>query len=81
MAIFIAGNLIVLTASTFSTLIFGRFISAFAHGLFMTAASIIAAGVVEPERKSSAITSMFTGLTVATIFGVPFGTLLAAFFS
>ncbi len=81
MSIFIVGNFIVLSAESFTTLIFGRFISAFAHGLFMTAASIIAAGVVKPERKSSAIAIMFTGLTVATIFGVPFGTFLAAFFS
>ncbi len=81
MAIFIFGNFVVLSAKSFEMLIIGRFISAFAHGLFMTAASIIAAGVVEPERKSSAIAIMFTGLTVATIFGVPFGTFLAAFFS
>ncbi len=81
MAIFVIGNFIVLSAPTFEILIFGRFVSAFAHGLFMTAASIIAAGVVEEERKSSAIAIMFTGLTVATIFGVPFGTFLAAFFS
>lgn len=81
MGIFVVGNAIVLTAPTFEILIFGRFTSAFAHGLFMTAASIIAAGVVEPERKSSAIAIMFTGLTVATIFGVPVGTFLAAFFS
>ncbi len=81
MGIFVVGNLIVLTAPTFNILIIGRFISAFAHGLFMTAASIIAAGVVSEERKSSAIAIMFTGLTVATIFGVPFGTFLAAFLS
>lgn len=81
MGIFVVGNLIVLTAPTFNILIVGRFISAFAHGLFMTASTIIAAAVVSAERKSSAIAIMFTGLTVATIFGVPFGTLLAAFLS
>lgn len=81
MAIFVVGNSIVLVAPTFSILIIGRFISAFAHGLFMTVGSIIAAGVVEEERKSSAIAIMFTGLTVATIFGVPVGTFLAAFFT
>lgn len=81
MIIFIIGNIIVVTAPNFNTLIVGRFISAFAHGLFMTAASIIAAGVVSPEQKSSAIATMFTGLTVATIFGVPIGTFLAMFFS
>lgn len=81
MTIFVAGNLIVLTAPAFPILILGRFVSAFAHGLFMTVASIIAAGVIEESKKSSAIAIMFTGLTVATIFGVPFGTFLAAFFS
>ncbi len=81
MTIFILGNSIVLTAGTFSILILGRFISAFAHGLFMTAASNIAAGVVAKEKQASAIAIMFTGLTVATIFGVPVGTFLATYFT
>ncbi len=81
MLIFITGNFIVLSAQSFSVLIVGRFISAFAHGLFMTAASTIAAELVSEEKKASAIAIMFTGLTVATIFGVPIGTSFALFFS
>lgn len=81
MVIFITGNFIVLSAQTFTVLIAGRFISAFAHGLFMTAASTIAAELVSEEKKASAIAIMFTGLTVATIFGVPIGTCFALFFS
>ncbi len=81
MLIFITGNFIVLSAQTFKVLIIGRFISAFAHGLFMTVASTIAAELVSEEKKASAIAIMFTGLTVATIFGVPIGTCFALFFS
>ncbi len=54
----------------------GRIISALAHGLFMSVSSVIAADVVEPNKRASAIAIMFTGLTVATVTGVPLGTFI-----
>ena len=42
----------------------------------MTIASLIAADVVAPNKRASAIAVMFTGLTVATITGVPIGTFI-----
>ncbi|QDQ00929.1 MFS transporter [Lysinibacillus fusiformis] len=76
MLLFIAGNLLAALAPTFSTLLIGRIISALAHGVFMSIASVIAAEVVEPNKRASAIAFMFTGLTLATVTGVPLGTFI-----
>ena len=42
----------------------------------MSVSSVIAADVVEPNKRASAIAIMFTGLTVATVTGVPLGTFI-----
>ena len=42
----------------------------------MSIGSTIAADLVPENRRASAISIMFTGLTVATITGVPFGTFI-----
>jgi len=54
----------------------GRVISAFSHGVFMSIGSTIAADLVPEHRRASAISIMFTGVTVATVTGVPLGTFI-----
>ncbi|MBC1722686.1 MFS transporter [Listeria seeligeri] len=76
MVVFIIGNLISAFAASFAILLTGRVIAAFAHGVFMSIASVIAADVVQPSKRASAIAVMFTGLTVATVTGVPLGTFI-----
>lgn len=76
MVLFIIGNLLAALAPLFSLLILGRVISALAHGVFMSIASVIAADVVAPNKRASAIAFMFTGLTLATVTGVPLGTFI-----
>lgn len=76
MVLFIVGNLWVAMAPTFSLLLIGRIISALAHGVFMSIAAVIAADVVAPNKRASAIAFMFTGLTLATVTGVPLGTFI-----
>lgn len=76
MLLFISGNLVAAFAPTFVILLAGRVIAALAHGIFMTVASVIAADVVAPSKRASAIAVMFTGLTVATVTGVPLGTMI-----
>ncbi|MEC0168668.1 MFS transporter [Paenibacillus graminis] len=76
MLLFIAGNSLAAAAGGISILLVARIISALAHGLFMSIASTIAADLVTEDRRASAISIMFTGLTVATVTGVPLGTFL-----
>ncbi|UXV31816.1 MFS transporter [Mammaliicoccus sciuri] len=70
MVVFIIANVFAGLATSFSLLLAMRVLSAFSHGVFMS----IAADLVPAHKRSSAIAMMFTGLTVPTITGVPFGT-------
>ncbi|KAB2335153.1 MFS transporter [Bacillus mesophilum] len=76
MIIFIIGNIIAATAANIGILLIARLISAFSHGVFMSIGSTIAASLVSHDKRAGAISIMFTGLTVATVTGVPFGTFL-----
>ncbi|AMG19100.1 MFS transporter [Staphylococcus saprophyticus] len=74
MLIFIIANTLAAFSTTFSMLLAMRVLSALMHGVFMSIATAIASNLVSPDKRSSAIAMMFTGLTVATITGVPLGT-------
>ncbi len=76
MAIFTLGNAACAIAPDYATLMAARVVTAFAHGTFFGVGSVVATGLVSPDRRASAIAIMFTGLTVANILGVPFGTWL-----
>ncbi|ULL13063.1 MFS transporter [Paenibacillus sp. H1-7] len=76
MLVFIAGNLLAALSSGIVLLLAARVISALAHGVFMSIGSTIAADLVPENRRASAISIMFSGLTVATVTGVPIGTFL-----
>ncbi|WP_026581350.1 MFS transporter [Bacillus sp. J33] len=76
MLVFIIGNTLAAISTTIGLLLAARVISAFSHGVFMSIGSTIAADLVPENRRASAISIMFTGLTVATVTGVPFGTFI-----
>ena len=76
MVIFTVGNLACALAPSYGLLMAGRVLTAFAHGTFFGVGSVVATSLVAPDRRASAIAMMFTGLTVANILGVPFGTWL-----
>jgi DHA1 family inner membrane transport protein len=76
MLIFILGNAICAIASDYTILMAARVVTALAHGTFFGVGSVVATRMVAPDKRASAIAVMFTGLTVANILGVPFGTWL-----
>ncbi|WP_408097323.1 MFS transporter [Peredibacter sp. HCB2-198] len=76
MAIFTIGNLVCAIAPDYWTLMIARVITSFAHGTFFGIGSVVATSLVKPNQKALAIALMFTGLTIANILGVPFGTWL-----
>jgi MFS transporter, DHA1 family, inner membrane transport protein len=73
MAIFTLGNLACALAPDYASLMAARVITSLAHGTFFGVGSIVATGLVAPERKASAIAIMFSGLSLATLLGVPAG--------
>ncbi|MEM1503955.1 MFS transporter [Domibacillus sp. 8LH] len=80
MVLFITGNVVAALSQSFELLLAARFITAFSHGVFFSIGSTIAVQLVPPHKKASAIALMFTGLTVATVTGVPLGTFIGQSF-
>jgi Arabinose efflux permease len=76
MVVFTIGNLACALAPDYWTLMAARVLTAFAHASFFGVGSVVATSLVPANKKASAIAVMFTGLTVANILGVPFGTWL-----
>jgi DHA1 family inner membrane transport protein len=80
MVLFVLGNLLAAVAPSYAVLMVGRVVSAFAHGAFFGVGSVVAADLVAPHRRASAVALMFTGLTAANVLGVPMGTALGQAF-
>lgn len=74
MVVFIAGNSLAAAYGSIGVLLMARVLSALSHGVFMSIASTIAADLVPENKRASAISMMFSGLTVAIVTGVPLGT-------
>lgn len=80
MVIFTLGNLACALAPNYTVLMAARVLTSLAHGTFFGVGAVVATGLVAQDRKASAISIMFTGLTVATLLGVPAGAWLGLHF-
>lgn len=76
MAIFIIGNIAASFSPNYGFMMTSRIITSLAHGSFFGIGSILAASMVKPEKRASAMALMFMGLSMSNILGVPFGTLI-----
>ncbi|MET8767797.1 MFS transporter [Streptomyces sp. NPDC004658] len=76
MLLFAAGSAISALAPTFGVLLAGRVISSLSHAAFLALALVTATSVVPEHRTGSAIATVASGFTVATLLGVPLGSLL-----
>lgn len=73
MVIFTFGNVACALAPNYATLMAARILTSLAHGTFFGVGSVVATNLVAADKRASAISTMFMGLTVATLLGVPFG--------
>ncbi|WP_051704257.1 MFS transporter [Glycomyces sp. NRRL B-16210] len=78
---FALANLATALAPDFGFLLATRFIAGLPHGAFFGAAAVVGASLVPFERRARAIAGIMSGLTVATIVGVPVSTLLVGHIS
>ncbi|CAI2465293.1 Inner membrane transport protein ydhP [Serratia ficaria] len=76
MGIFIIGNIMCALGYSYDFLMLARIITALCHGAFFGIGAVVAANLVAPNRRASAVALMFTGLTLANVLGVPLGTAL-----
>ena len=74
--VFSIGNILAGVSPNFIILVFARILTGCAHGVFFSIGATIAASLVSEDKRASAISAMFAGLTVAIITGVPLGTFI-----
>lgn len=75
-SVFVVGNLLCAIAPDYWFLMAARVVTAFCHGAFFGIGAVVAASLVPPNQRASAIALMFAGLTLANVLGVPLGTAL-----
>ncbi|MGJ1416371.1 MFS transporter [Sphingobacterium multivorum] len=81
MGLFTLFNGLSVVAPNYGLLLVSRFISGLPHGAFFGVGSVIASRLADPGKEAQAVATMFSGLTVANLFGVPLGTYIGHHFS
>nr|WP_322786364.1 MFS transporter [Aureimonas ureilytica] len=69
--IFTVGNLLSALAGGYDMLLWSRIVTSFNHGAFFGVGSVVAASLVPEHRKAAAVATMFSGLAIANVVGVP----------
>ena len=73
-AIFTVGNLLSAISTDYTMLLIARIVTSLNHGAFFGVGSVVAAGLVAPNKRAGAVAAMFMGLTIANVVGVPLAT-------
>ncbi len=68
------GNGLSAVAQDKTLLLVARFVAGLPHGAFFGIAAVVAATLVAPERRGTAVARVMVGLTVANLVGVPLAT-------
>lgn len=79
-ALFTVGNLASVLAPSYETLMAARFVSGIPHGAFFGIAALVAAHLMGPKNRAKAVAHVMSGLTVATVLGVPLASFLGQHF-
>jgi DHA1 family inner membrane transport protein len=76
MALAVAAAALSALADSYGVLLAARVGSALAQALFMAVASEVAMAAVAPERRTAAVARVFGGFALATVLGLPLGSLV-----
>jgi len=71
MAVFTLSNLASMFAPSYEMLMAARFVAGLPHGAFFGVAAMVASFLMGPRNRAKAVAHVMTGLTVATVVGVP----------
>jgi predicted MFS family arabinose efflux permease len=80
MLAFTAANFVAWSAHSYSALLAARILLAIAAGLYVPNANALAAVLVEPSRRGTALSIVTGGTSVAVALGVPLGALVGDYF-
>ena len=71
MGLFAVGNALSAIAPTYHWMLAFRFLSGLPHGAYFGLAALVAASLVPPNKRTTAVGRVMLGLTIATVIGVP----------
>ena len=74
MGMFALGNIASALAPGYGTLLLLRFMAGMPHGAYFGVASLVAASLAPPDKRSQAVGRIMLGLTIATLVGTPLAT-------
>jgi DHA1 family inner membrane transport protein len=78
--IFTVGYVFCALAPNYASLLVARVLIALIHGAYFGTAMVVSTTVVDESRRGFAVALILSGLTVATIIGVPLGTAIGTGF-
>lgn len=73
---FLVGNAVSIVAPSYSVLLMARFITAISSGMFFVIATTVASEIVPENKRGTAISILFGGMTISTVLGIPLGTFI-----
>ena len=76
MLLFTGANALSAFAPSYGWMLGFRFLSGVPHGAYFGIGSLVAASLVPAEKRTSAVTKLMLGLTLATVLGVPLANFL-----
>ena len=80
-ALIMVGNTLAAVATGYWGLLAARFISGLPHGCYFGVGAIVAQRLSAPGKEAAAVSMVIAGMTVATIVGVPIGTVCSEYLS
>lgn len=81
MALFTIFNGLSIIAPDYNFLLASRFIAGLPHGAFFGVGSVVASRLADKGKEAQAVATMFSGLTIANLLGVPIGTYIGHHYS
>jgi MFS transporter, DHA1 family, inner membrane transport protein len=78
MSVFTTGNVLAALSQGYAHLMFARILTALNQAPFFGVGAVVAASLVPKDKQAAAVATMFTGLAVANIGGVPLAVWLDA---
>jgi predicted MFS family arabinose efflux permease len=76
LCVFVGGNVFTALSSSYAVLMVSRLLTGFAHGVMWSIAASIAIRLVSSDQAVRATAVVFSGISIASVVGVPFGTFI-----
>lgn len=75
--IFIIGNLLSFISGNYAMLMFSRVLTATVSGPMISLSLTFTNTIAPPEKKAKLLSYIFSGFSIASVFGIPIGTLIS----